>query len=155
MSFAKLEAVAERREREVPTEIPFSTNSFWGNHLLKSWPLKQVAAENDAIWSAIRHDEDDARADEEAFSPRENPEHVRVHPILPLTIDQLWAYLKKNFVDWNPLYDQGYTSLGAEPFTDPEPQAVQPLVAADQGERAGRAQDKQGLMEELRQEGYI
>lgn len=94
--------------------------------------------------SAIRRDEHPARAQEKFLSPRKD--HLRVHPVLHFTEKDIWDYVKQENVPYVPLYDQGYRSLGAQPFT----KRAQP----GKGERSGREKDKEEIMERLRALGY-
>ncbi len=90
----------------------------------------------------IRRDENPARKKEKYFSPRKN--HVRIHPLLDFTEEDIWAYIKLFNVPYSPLYDQGYRSIGEKPFTK----------KSGVTERSGREQDKEKMMEKLRQMGY-
>ena len=80
--------------------------------------------------------------------------HMRVHPMLHWSERQIWQYIKTNNVPYNPLYDRVehgnlvIRSIGCWPCTTPMPK--------DQiEERAGRALDKEQLMEDLRALGYM
>lgn len=97
---------------------------------------------------AIRRDEHPAREKEVYFSPRKNPKHLRIHPILHFTEKDIWSYIKKFKVPYNPLYDKGYRSLGEKEFTKPVKNKNLP-------ERAGREQTKEEIMEDLRKLGYF
>lgn len=90
----------------------------------------------------IRWDEHKARASEKYFSPR--PNHIRIHPLLHFTEDDIWNYAKLFNVPHSPLYDKGYRSVGEKPFTKKSRGA----------ERSGREQKKEAMMEKLRQMGY-
>ena len=97
-----------------------------------------------AIIVGIRHDEHDARSKEVPFSPREDGV-TRVHPILDWTEADIWAYMRANDVPYNPLYDQGYRSIGCQACTIPSPGGA---------ERSGRAEEKEEIMDRLRGWGY-
>lgn len=90
----------------------------------------------------IRRDENPARRNEKYFSPR--PGHIRIHPLLDFSEDDVWKYIKLFNVPYSPLYDKGYRSIGEKPFTK----------KSKQGERSGREQNKEKMMEKLRQMGY-
>lgn len=99
-----------------------------------------------ALVVGIRWDEHSARASEQYLSKREN--HWRVHPILHFTEKDIWNYIKKLGVPYNPLYDQGYRSLGEKEFTKPTKDKEAP-------ERRGREADKEKIMQRLRALGYF
>jgi phosphoadenosine phosphosulfate reductase len=44
---------------------------------------------------------------------------VKINPLADWSNEQVWNYVKKNNVPFNPLYDKGYTSIGCEPCTRP------------------------------------
>jgi len=136
----------------------FNPESFEGNHLMKTVAMNQFIIERgiDAVITGIRWDEQEARRDEVYFSPRHNPDHMRVHPILHFTEKEVWQVLRSNNVPVNKLYAMGYRSLGAKATT----QKVSDKPAWEQDfdkipERAGRAQDKEGIMKRLRELGYM
>lgn len=118
-------------------------------HLLKSVATKFAIVNNNlkALIVGIRWDEQESRSNETYFSPRENPKHVRVHPILHFRWSEVWEYIKKNDIPYNPLYDKGYTSIGCFTCTHPNPEG--------EVERAGRSQDKEEIMARLRSLGYF
>ncbi|MCJ7479404.1 MAG: phosphoadenosine phosphosulfate reductase family protein, partial [Candidatus Nanohaloarchaeota archaeon QJJ-7] len=137
----------------------------------------------EAVINGVRWDEQEARSDENFFSPREDPEHVRIHPILPFDEKDVWDFtwnvivpeendlwdgglpsgtedlpegLSREDLPISPKYWEGFRSLGSEVSTDPseqEPAWLQDLEGTE--ERAGRAQDKEELMEKLRDLGYM
>lgn len=42
---------------------------------------------------------------------------LKVNPLANWTHQTLWKYIIENQVPYNPLYDQGYASIGDEPLT--------------------------------------
>ncbi|MBU1245390.1 MAG: phosphoadenosine phosphosulfate reductase family protein [Nanoarchaeota archaeon] len=101
----------------------------------------------DAFFVGLRGVEHEERAQETFFSPRKDPDHVRVHPLLFWTSQDILDYVKKHNVKVNPLYAKGYTSLGCSHCTDvnPDPNAH---------ERAGRGHVREEIMKRLRDLGY-
>lgn len=100
-----------------------------------------------ALITGMRWDEQPERGKEDYFSPRENPDHMRVHPILHFTEMDIWQYIKDNDLPYCSLYRQGYRSLGCEPCTK--------LGVPGEAERAGRDQSKEEIMKRLRGLGYF
>ena len=95
-----------------------------------------------AFMLGIRKDEHKARKNEKYFSPRED--HMRIHPMLDFTEQDIWHYIKQFGVPYSPLYDRGYRSIGEKPLTQ----------KTDKSERSGRDRVKEEKMEKLRQMGY-
>ncbi len=139
-------------------EFPFEPESFVGNHLMKTVPMNQFMKEHNikALVTAIRWDEQEARKNEEYFSPRQNPEHTRVHPILHFRERDIWDTTHKYEIPFCSLYWQGYRSLGARSSTykvSDTPAWEQDLE--NTSERVGRSQDKEDIMDKLRSLGYM
>lgn len=44
---------------------------------------------------------------------------VKLNPLAAWTDDRVWDYLRAHDVPYNPLYDQGFTSIGCAPCTRP------------------------------------
>ena len=112
-------------------------------------PMRRVVGslQLDAFITGIRGVEHEERAKETLFSPRNSPKHMRVHPILFWKPTEIVEYLKMNNIAPNPLYAQGYTSLGCMECTslNTDPTAH---------ERAGRGVARETIMEKLRALGY-
>ncbi len=96
----------------------------------KMVPLRRAVVGYDAWISAIRRDQttDRARADVVQWDPKF--ELVKVNPLLAWTKTDVWNFVLKNDVPYNPLHDQGYPSIGCWPCTA--------AVADGEDERAGR-----------------
>ena len=101
----------------------------------------------DALITGIRGVEHEERAQEIFFSPRKEPAHMRVHPLLFWGPQDILQYVKENNIGCNPLYAQGYTSLGCMECTskNTDPNAH---------ERAGRGVAREDIMKRLRDLGY-
>ena len=118
---------------------------------LKTVPLKQSIKDLHlkAMFTGIRKDENEARADEIYFSKRKDPHHFRVHPILHFTEKDIWDYIKLNNLPYCSLYEQGYRSIDCAPCT--QKTTMDKSIA----ERSGRSQDKEAAMDKLRRLGYF
>ena len=86
--------------------------SLVGNHLMKTVAMNGYIEKSNmqAVITGIRWDEQGARDEEVYFSPRgddHTPEHVRVHPILHVSEQELWEIIKNNKVPYCKLYEQG------------------------------------------------
>lgn len=99
-----------------------------------------------ALVTAIRADEAPARKKETFFSDRKT--HTRVHPILKFSEYDVWEYIKRFNLPYNPLYDFGYRSLEERKTTTKVGDYKKP-------ERAGRDKQKEKVMQSLRKLGYF
>lgn len=139
-------------------EFVFDPESLVCNHLLKTVAMNDFIREEgvEAVFTGIRWDEHEARAGEIFFSPRDDPRHIRVHPILHFREKDVWAAIMSHDIPFNPLYARGYRSLGARGTTtrvSDKPAWEQDLESTR--ERAGRRQDKENIMRRLRDLGYM
>ena len=98
----------------------------------------------------------------------EEEEHIRVHPLLHWTELDIWKYIKREKIPIIPLYfaknGKRYRSIGCKCCCGPIDssaadidEVIQELKTTKQGERAGRAQDKEEMhaMQKLRSLGYM
>jgi phosphoadenosine phosphosulfate reductase len=164
VTVAKLDEINRREVKRLgynkPT-FPFEPESYVGNHLMKTVAMNRFLADTkyEAVITGIRWDEQEARAHESYFSPRGDqytPKHMRVHPILHFTEKEIWETIIKFKVPFCKLYKEGYRSLGAKGTTKKagdKPAWEQDFEKVP--ERAGRRQDKEGIMENLRKLGYM
>ena len=140
------------------TRVPLSLNTQVGNHMMKTVALNRTLFSRffDYVITGIRWDENPARSSEVFISPREDTTLIRVHPILPWTERDVWTYTLREKLPIHPLYAKGYRSLDG--IHDSSPTDTRPAWEQDlEGtkERAGRAQDKEHIMERLRALGYF
>lgn len=141
----------QKRTEEFKQKFGFKTPEFTvaydGYH--KIAPMMKVIGERgfDAFLVGLRGVEHEERAKETFFSPRQNPSHIRVHPLLFWRQSDVLEYVKKFSLECNPLYARGYTSLGCTVFSEinTDPNAH---------ERAGRGIVREEVMAKLRALGY-
>lgn len=93
-------------------------------------PLNRLLKGKKAWVTGLRADQTSFRQDAEVLELDSRRNLVKVNPILKLTSDEVWNYIRKNNIPYNSLHDQGYPSIGCAPCT----RAVKP----GEGERAGR-----------------
>ncbi|MDY6776616.1 MAG: phosphoadenosine phosphosulfate reductase family protein [Candidatus Nanohaloarchaea archaeon] len=186
-----VEELNEKNRREVERlesgheEVPWLMDTEAGNHLLKTVAMNELLEERgiEAVINGVRWDEQEARSEENFFSERSDPDHVRVHPILPFEERDVWEFtwnvivpeevdewegglpsgqedlpagVSKDDLPISPKYWEGFRSLGSEVSTDrsdEQPAWLQDLEGTE--ERGGRAQDKEEIMKKLRELGYM
>lgn len=135
------------RNEEALKTIKIAQNKEECCYLLKTIPLREAITSHgwQALITAVRWDEQEARKNETYFSRRETPPHTRIHPILHFRELDIWAYIRKYNIPYCELYHKGYRSLGCEPCTR----------IGGEAERAGRDKNKEEIMQRLRGMGYF
>ncbi len=98
--------------------------------LRKLEPLKEALNGYDAWMTAIRRDQTQARKHAQAVEWDYQWGLVKINPLVNWTKRDVWNYIIKNGVPYNPLHDQGYPSIGCTHCTR--------SVSAGEDERAGR-----------------
>lgn len=165
----KVKDLNERNQAELKRidfseeEFPFETESYCGNHLMKTVVFNEWVERHNlkAVFQGLRWDEQAARFDDEYFEHKEGeyliPEHTRMRPILHFTEKDMWDTYAAFDIPYCPLYEQGYRSLGAKTTSlisiEGVPAWEQDLENTE--ERAGRRQDKEKAVERLRKLGYM
>lgn len=80
----------------------------------------RVALEGKTAWvSGLRRDQSEGRADTPIVSWNAKFGVVKLNPLANWTEKQTWDYILANRIPYNPLLDQGYTSIGCYNCTLP------------------------------------
>ncbi len=137
----------EEFKQKFGLKTPEFTTTCCGYH--KIAPMMKAIGDFgfNAFLVGLRGVEHEERAKETFFSPRTNPDHIRVHPLLFWRQSDILEYVKKFSIKCNPLYAQGYTSLGCYVCTDKN-------TDPNAHERAGRGAVREIVMPRLRELGY-
>jgi phosphoadenosine phosphosulfate reductase len=98
--------------------------------LRKVEPLKEMLSSLDAWVTAIRRDQSPARADAGIVERDKKFGLIKINPLATWSSKEVWNYIMKHDVSYNPLHDQGYPSIGCSPCTTP--------VQIGEDPRAGR-----------------
>jgi phosphoadenosine phosphosulfate reductase len=96
----------------------------------KVTPLAATLAGFDAWITAIRREQTSARAGARAVEWDDQFALVKVNPLIRWSRDEVWSYVQRQGVPYNPLHDRGYPSIGCKPCTS--------AVGTGEDERAGR-----------------
>jgi phosphoadenosine phosphosulfate reductase len=99
-------------------------------HDRKIVPLRRAVAGYDAWISAIRRNQTSERAAADIVQWDAKFGLVKVNPLLGWTKKDVWGFIARHHIPYNPLHDQGYPSIGCYPCTRP--------VRDGEDERAGR-----------------
>jgi phosphoadenosine phosphosulfate reductase len=118
-----------QNDEEIPEDL-YKTNPDRCCDLLKVKPTRWAIEEMGVrCWvTGLRCTEGRTRTDYQELEERDQG-LVKLNPILLWKEREVWQYLALNNVKVNPLYAEGYRSLGCEPCT---------RITTDANERAGR-----------------
>lgn len=96
----------------------------------KVLPLQNALQGYEAWVTGLRRDQSPERAQTPIVQNDPRTHTVKIAPFATWTEDMVLAYIQAYDLPYNPLYDQGYASIGCMPCTRP--------VAPDEDIRAGR-----------------
>ncbi len=99
-------------------------------HIRKVEPLVRALRPYEAWISGIRRDQSPSRSGIRKVEHSDGYGVWKVHPLAGWTEKDVWHYIMKNDIPYNPLHDVGYRSIGCIPCTRP--------TQLDEEERAGR-----------------
>ncbi len=99
-------------------------------HDRKVLPLRRAVAGYNAWISAIRGDQTQDRAAASVVGWDSKFSLVKVNPLLGWSKKDVWSFILKHDIPYNPLHDRGYPSIGCWPCTQ--------AVGEGEDERAGR-----------------
>jgi phosphoadenosine phosphosulfate reductase len=88
-------------------------------HIRKVEPLERALAGQKAWITGLRREQSAARAEVPAIDTSEVEKNGRakINPLAEWTWGDVWHYIQVNGVDYNPLHDQFYPSIGCAPCT--------------------------------------
>jgi phosphoadenosine phosphosulfate reductase len=101
------------------------------HYLTKVEPLQRALQEIDVkAWVTGRRRDQSATRQHMPILEWDTSGRLKINPLANWTRKDIWNYVYHQKVVYNPLHDQGYTSIGDEPLTTP--------VHSGEHERAGR-----------------
>ena len=103
--------------------------------LRKVVPLQKKLGELEAWITGLRRDQSNARSSAQVlelyeFDRIREKQILKINPLAAWSRDDVWRYIRKHGIPYNPLHDRGFRSIGCKPCTR--------AVVSGQDERAGR-----------------
>ncbi len=80
-------------------------------------PLKRAFKGFDIWISGLRSEQSVTRINTKLLDWDESNEMLKLNPLFNWSHDQVWEFIHKNSVPYNPLHDKGYMSIGCQPCT--------------------------------------
>lgn len=125
----RAEMTPEAQEQSFGPKL-WSTDPDLCCRLRKLEPLREELSGRAAWVTAIRRDQTAARAASRAVEWDHRWGLVKINPLAGWSKSDVWNYVRKNDVPYNPLHEQGYPSIGCTHCTR--------AVSEGEDERAGR-----------------
>ncbi|KAK2783581.1 hypothetical protein FQN52_009585 [Onygenales sp. PD_12] len=72
------------------------------------------------------------------------PDFVRIHPVIDWHYAEIWAFIRHLKIEYCPLYDEGYTSLGGTNDTHPNPKLRRGNQTSDEEQNAAELRKDEG-----------
>ncbi|HSQ19903.1 MAG TPA: phosphoadenylyl-sulfate reductase, partial [Blastocatellia bacterium] len=123
------EITPEEQEHKFGPKL-WSTNPDLCCRLRKLEPLKHALQGRRAWITAIRQDQTLARSNARVIEWDYQWRLVKINPLVRWSEQQVWEYIARNNVPFNPLHERGYPSIGCTHCTQP--------VREGEDERSGR-----------------
>lgn len=86
-------------------------------HIRKVEPLERALAGQRAWLTGLRREQSNARAEVPLIDTSDEGGRVKFNPLANWTWGDVWYYIAQNQVDYNPLHDDFFPSIGCEPCT--------------------------------------
>ncbi|MCF6268279.1 MAG: phosphoadenylyl-sulfate reductase [Melioribacteraceae bacterium] len=80
-------------------------------------PLKRALKGIDIWIAGLRKEQSLTRTNLKIIDKDLLNENLKLYPLLNWTEDEVWEYIKKNNIPYNPLYNKGFSSIGCAPCT--------------------------------------
>ena len=97
----------------------WETNPNQCCQIRKLTPLNEVLSDSKAWISGLRHEQSETRKHVQFINRDEKFQSIKICPLIHWTWKDVWRYVTKHDLPYNPLHDQGYPSIGCSHCTKP------------------------------------
>lgn len=80
-------------------------------------PLERALKGLDAWITGLRREQSVTRTDMQIVEWDKNNSMVKINPLINWTEEEVWSYINKHNVPFNPLHKKGFASIGCQPCT--------------------------------------
>lgn len=108
----------EEQEKQIGAQL-WKTNPNKCCEIRKLVPLQETLAGAKAWISGLRRDQSETRKNTEFINLDKKFKSIKVCPLIHWTWKDVWRYVSKHNLTYNPLHDTGYPSIGCEHCTKP------------------------------------
>jgi phosphoadenosine phosphosulfate reductase len=86
-------------------------------HIRKIVPLGRALKNQEAWFTGLRKEQTASRSEDQLFEWDQANKLIKINPLINWTEKEIWAYIHKNNIPYNPLHDKGFNSIGCLPCT--------------------------------------
>jgi len=86
-------------------------------HIRKIEPLKRALQGLDVWISGLRRSQSVTRTDLNLVEWDESNNLIKLNPLIDWSEEQVWDYIKRKNIPYNPLHNQNFPSIGCQPCT--------------------------------------
>ncbi|WP_342511877.1 phosphoadenylyl-sulfate reductase [Sporosarcina sp. FSL K6-1522] len=88
-------------------------------YMRKVLPLQETLSKATAWLSGLRREQSPSRSRTNFINKDDTFQSIKICPLIYWSWTDIWDYVKKHQLPYNPLHDQGYPSIGCAPCTLP------------------------------------
>ncbi|WP_075981970.1 phosphoadenylyl-sulfate reductase [Bacillus massilinigeriensis] len=138
--YPQLNIVLKKPELTLQQQSELYGKNLWETNpdqccqIRKLTPLKETLSGAKAWISGLRREQSETRREVEFINLDPKFQSIKVCPLIHWTWKDVWRYVHKNNLPYNPLHDRGYPSIGCSHCTAP--------VFYEEDMRAGRWKGK-------------
>lgn len=86
-------------------------------YMRKVLPLRKTLLKSTAWLSGLRREQSPTRKNTNFINKDETFQSIKICPLIHWSWKDIWNYVKEHQLQYNPLHDQGYPSIGCWPCT--------------------------------------
>ena len=123
--YPKLNIILKKPALTLAEQAAQHGEELWKSDPNKCCGIRKLAPLNEALtgakaWiSGLRREQSPTRATTNFINRDEKFKSIKICPLIHWTWKDVWRYVSKHDLPYNPLHDQGYPSIGCEHCTQP------------------------------------
>jgi phosphoadenosine phosphosulfate reductase len=86
-------------------------------YIRKIKPFQRALAGNEIWISGLRKEQSVTRTEMQLIEWDETNKMIKINPLIDWTSDDVWIYIKKYGIPYNPMHDNNFPSIGCQPCT--------------------------------------
>ncbi|OEH92748.1 phosphoadenylyl-sulfate reductase [Bacillus solimangrovi] len=116
IELVKPELSLEQQEKKFGAKL-WERNPNQCCYYRKVKPLEDQLSKATAWLSGLRREQSETRKHVQFINKDERFQSIKICPLIHWTEEEVWSFVKRNDLPYNPLHDQQYPSIGCAPCT--------------------------------------